>query len=100
MKLVIAQDGSVRAIYSDAVQAFLGQAGLRGDVARASHVEPNADGSWGADMAPVAGPVLGPFPTRAAALSAEVAWLEARNVPVPLSLSVPQPSTQSTPCAR
>jgi hypothetical protein len=43
-------------------------------IARASHVEPNEDGQWFAQM--VGGPVLGPFAKRSAALAAEVAWLE------------------------
>lgn len=86
MKFVIAQDGSVRAIYSDQMQALLDGAGLRGETRRASHVEPNASGLWEADMSPVGGPVLGPFVTRAQALTEEVAWLEAHNIPVPLTL--------------
>jgi hypothetical protein len=45
-------------------------------VTRASHVEPNPAGGWGADMAPVNGPMLGPFKLRSEALSAEVAYLE------------------------
>ncbi|MEN9664013.1 MAG: hypothetical protein RLZZ326_376, partial [Planctomycetota bacterium] len=42
---------------------------------RASHVEPDADGNWGADMGPVDGPVLGPFKNRSEALGAERGWL-------------------------
>lgn len=42
---------------------------------RASHVEP-APGGWTADMGPVKGPVLGPFPRRDIALSEEVVYLE------------------------
>lgn len=45
-------------------------------IRRASNVEPDQDGQWTASMAPVLGPVLGPFPKRSQALSAEVAWLE------------------------
>ena len=33
-------------------------------ITRASHVEPDLDGNWWADMGPVGGPVLGPFGTR------------------------------------
>jgi hypothetical protein len=46
-------------------------------IRRASHVEPDAEGRWWADLRPVAGPVLGPVAGRSAALDAEVAWLEA-----------------------
>lgn len=53
---------------------------------RVSHVEPNADNQWEADMSPaieqfdldvakVGGPVLGPYPTREEALTHEVKWL-------------------------
>lgn len=38
-------------------------------------MEPTVDGRWTADLSPVAGPTLGPFNTRRAALDAEVAWL-------------------------
>jgi hypothetical protein len=44
-------------------------------IARGSHVEPTADGRWTADLSPVGGPVLGPFPARSQALDAERAWL-------------------------
>lgn len=73
IEITIAPDGTARAIYSDALRPFMaaGEATIR----RASHVEPTADGRWEADMAPVGGPVLGPFEERAAALDAEVAWL-------------------------
>ena len=46
-------------------------------IARASHVEPDPDGRWQADLRPVGGPVLGPFDRRSEALAAELAWLEA-----------------------
>lgn len=75
-KIVIGQDGTARAIYDDALRpvlAALGQSQIR----RASHVEPDHDGNWTADMSPVSGPVLGPFEQRGEALAAEVAWLEA-----------------------
>ena len=38
-------------------------------------VEPTADGRWIADLWPVDGPPLGPFPSRSQALSAEHNWL-------------------------
>ncbi len=46
------------------------------NIQRGSHVEPTADGQWTADLSPVAGPVLGPFTLRTAALAAERQWLE------------------------
>ena len=47
---------------------------------RHSHVEPDESGRWIADLSPVSGPALGPFPTRSAALAAEAAWLEANRL--------------------
>jgi hypothetical protein len=73
MELVIDPAGRLRAIYSEAIDwAAFG----RPDITRASHVEPTPDGRWRADLAPVGGPVLGPFTLRSAALEAEQAWLE------------------------
>ncbi len=45
------------------------------EIKRASHVEPNADSMWEADLSPVNGPVLGPFNTRQEAIDAELAYL-------------------------
>jgi hypothetical protein len=73
MDLVVAPDGIIRAIYSEEIPlATLG----RPRIVRASHVEPDEDGRWHADLRPLLGPVLGPFPCRGEALAAEVAWLE------------------------
>ena len=46
-------------------------------IVRASHVEPDREGRWFADLTPVSGPILGPYVRRSAALEAEHAWLEA-----------------------
>ena len=73
MKLLVKPDGTVRAIYQEAID--LGVLG-RPTIARASHVEPGQDGRWRADLTPVGGPVLGPFDRRSEALEAETAWLE------------------------
>lgn len=85
MELIIDVDGTARFIYSDDLAALtkdLGGAVIR----RASHVEPTTDGRWTADMAPVGGPVLGPYTTRAEALGREVEWLRAAEIPVPSDL--------------
>lgn len=80
-RLVVAPDGTVRYIYSDdlhAAMAPLGESRIR----RASHVEPDeGGGGWLADMAPVGGPVLGPFASRREALAREVAWLTDHWIP-------------------
>ena len=78
MQVVIEPGGSVRCVYCEAIDlAALG----RLEVTRASHVEPDADGHWRADLSPVDGPTLGPFVHRSQALAAETAWLEANWLP-------------------
>jgi len=66
-------DGSITTIYNEAFD--LNTLG-RVQIERASHVEPTDDAQWTADLAPVGGPVLGPFKHRSEALEAEVNWLE------------------------
>jgi hypothetical protein len=73
MHLVILPGGTVKAVYGETIDlAALGPP----RIARASHVEPTPDGRWTADLRPVGGPVIGPFPRRSEALDAERAWLE------------------------
>lgn len=72
MELVVTPHGSIRCLYGEEIDLrSLG----RLSICRASHVEPNAQGQWLADLAPLAGPTLGPFSTRSQALAAEQAWL-------------------------
>jgi uncharacterized protein YbaR (Trm112 family) len=72
MELIVDKRGRVRCIYAESIHlAAIG----RIDIRRASHVEPTTEGTWTADMAPVAGPVLGPFAARGEALAAEHEWL-------------------------
>jgi hypothetical protein len=74
MQLVVGPSGRVRAIYSELIDLdTLGRLAIT----RASQVEPDDEGRWHADLRPVEGPVLGPYPLRSQALEAEVAWLEA-----------------------
>ena len=75
MELVVGVDGVARCIYDEALD--LREMG-RLQITRASHVEPDAEGYWWADMGPVDGPVLGPFKSRTEALQAERRWLGAR----------------------
>jgi hypothetical protein len=74
MDLIIDRVGLVRAVYSEEID--LAGFGLP-TITRASHVEPDRDGRWHADLSPVGGPVLGPFDHRSEALQAEHAWLQA-----------------------
>lgn len=73
MDLLIEPTGTVRCVFGE--QIDLGQLG-RLSIRRGSHVEPTPDGQWTANLSPVQGPLLGPFPTRTAALNAEVSWLQ------------------------
>ena len=75
MELVVDAGGDVRCIYDEALD--LRELGKL-QITRASHVEPDRDGFWWADMGPVGGPVLGPFKNRTEALQAERRWLGAR----------------------
>jgi hypothetical protein len=74
MLLRIDPGGAVRCVYAEAIDlAALGAPAIR----RASRVGPDGEGRWWADLSPVGGPLLGPFPARSPALAAEQAWLEA-----------------------
>ncbi|MCA9206474.1 MAG: hypothetical protein KDA59_25650 [Planctomycetales bacterium] len=72
MELLMEATGQVRCVYDELIDlAALG----RMTIARGSHVEPMTDGRWTVDLSPVAGPRLGPFAHRSAALAAERDWL-------------------------
>ena len=75
MELFIKPDGTIRCLYDETLDlATLGSRTIQ----RASHVEPDEQGRWWADLAPSSGPRLGPFPLRSEALRAEQVWLEQR----------------------
>jgi hypothetical protein len=72
MDLIITPSGNGRCVYSEDLDlSSLGTLLIQ----RGSHVEPNEEGQWTADLSPVNGPLLGPFVHRSEALQAEVAWL-------------------------
>ncbi len=72
MQLVISSSGSIRCLYDESLDLrALGKL----SISRGSHVEPDQDGRWIADLAPVGGPRIGPFDNRSEALAAETAWL-------------------------
>ena len=74
MELLVQPNGAVRCIYDEAINlSALG----RVQITRGSHVEPDEDGRWYADLAVVQGPRLGPFELRSDALDAERRWLTA-----------------------
>ena len=72
MEILVSVLGNAKCVYSDAIP--LSQLGKL-SIHRASHVEPNSDGQWLADLSPIEGPVLGPFEKRKDALAAELVWL-------------------------
>jgi hypothetical protein len=73
MQLVIEPGGVVCCIYTEEIDLnSLGSA----TILRASHVEPDRQGRWWADLSPADGPLLGPFAHRSEALAAEQNWLE------------------------
>ena len=72
MEIIIDSSGKASCIYGETIKlAELGPLSIQ----RASHVEPDAQGRWFADLSPVQGPMLGPFAQRSEALAAEVTWL-------------------------
>jgi hypothetical protein len=78
MQLRIDARGKVSCLYGELIDLrALGTVSIQ----RASHVEPDRDGSWWSDLAPVGGPRLGPFAKRSSALQAEIAWLERYILP-------------------
>lgn len=86
MILVVQPGGEVRCVYGEAIDfGILGTVSIR----RGSHVEPDKDGRWLADLSLVGGPNLGPFARRSEALAAERAWLEENWIPRDI-----RPSTQ------
>ena len=102
MQLVIDGLGNIQCLYGEAIDlCTLGRLSM----ARASFVEPNAEGQWTADLSPVEGPVLGPFDQRTKALAAEQAWLEVHWLPCGqrgFRSSLPSPAQSSEggiPCA-
>ena len=73
MEIIIAKAGNARCVYNEVINlAALGTL----KITRGSHVEPDDQGRWVADLCPVGGPVLGPFGLRSEALDAELVWLE------------------------
>ena len=81
-KVIIGNDGIARFIYDDAVMGVMNEISEKVCVKRASHVEPDENGLWFADMAPVGGEKFIGFKTRQEALDFEVDWLNQHNIPV------------------
>ena len=73
MQLLVQTDGAVRCLYDERI-ALKTLGAL--SISRGSYVEPDHEGRWLIDLAPVSGPNLGPFDQRSEALQAERQWLE------------------------
>jgi hypothetical protein len=78
--IMIGPEG-IRFVHADELAELLAGQGPR-KTKRASHVEPAGE-AWQADMSPVGGPVLGPFPSRREALAAEFRYLVEHDIPEP-----------------
>lgn len=75
MQLLVTPDGTLRCVYGEEIDlSVLGAVSTQ----RGSHVEVDGHNQWWADLSPVNGPRLGPFPfaCRQQALDAERQWLE------------------------
>ena len=73
MEILVTPNGLARCVYDESLELHaLGKV----EITRGSHVEPNSNGQWMADLSPVNGPILGPFQLRSDALVAERTWLE------------------------
>jgi hypothetical protein len=80
MRLRIDAHGQVVCVYGETIDlAVFGEPAIR----RASHVEPDEQGRWWADLGPVNGPRLGPYRLRSLALQAEADWLDDYLFPNP-----------------
>ena len=78
MEIVIRPGGTAHCIYGESIRlSSLGCLTIK----RGSHLEPDHDGRWIADLSPVNGPRLGPFDDRSQALAAEVEWLSYHWLP-------------------
>ena len=85
MNLVIQPDGTLHCVYDEAIDlTAFGQL----TISRASQVEPESDGHWYADLAPVSGPRLGPFVRRSDALTSERSWLELQWLTVVAAMDI------------
>ena len=73
MLIRFSEDGTAQTIYSEEID--LNELG-KVKHSRASHVEPDENGEWVADLSPINGPKLGPYKLRSEAIKSEIGWLE------------------------
>ena len=88
MQLLIDTEGQVFCLYTEQIElSALGTLTVR----RGSHVEPDGQGQWWADLSPAQGPTLGPFAKRSEALAAELYALEGHRAVGGLRASIYNP---------
>jgi len=103
-EIIVEPDGAGRYLQTTGADAALAGFGTKVETWRNSHVEtwsslsdaakswlkqrlnfcsnsPTFVNLWWADMLPVGGPVLGPYTSHDAAISAEIQWLTQNNLP-------------------
>ncbi len=80
----IAPDGTVRFIYDDTLRPIL-EGGVS-TIQRASFLIQQTDGQWLANLEPVNGPILGPFPSRELAIEGERDWINTNWLRAPYPL--------------
>jgi hypothetical protein len=73
MIITFTEEGTAQTIYNEKID--LNELG-KVTHTRASHVEPDENGEWVADLSLVGGPKLGPFKRRSEAITREIEWLE------------------------
>ena len=94
VEIVVGPAGDACCVYGEAFDfASLGDV----DIRRASHCEPDERGRWWADLSPVGGPRLGPFPRRSGALGAELSWLRPHLPRLSLHSSQPGSNPEGGP---
>jgi hypothetical protein len=71
---IVISGGEARAIYSDEITPYV--RAFKGNVERASNVEPGPNGTWYVDLSRFGWPTAIGFQTRQAALDWEVEWLK------------------------
>ncbi len=83
IRIFLTDDGDLVTTYNDSLAHGLTEKAGSSDIRRASHVEPDEDGSWYVDLTPSGGPVIRGFDTRGAALEYEIDWLNSNLGQIP-----------------
>lgn len=82
MKIILGVDGVVRYVYNDVIHKHMSTLG-EATIKRATHVEPDENGMWYADLSPVGGEKITGFKTHKEAIDFELKWLSKHNIPLP-----------------